>query len=227
MVFFKLADEHDDVVKWKHFSRNWPFARGIHRSPVNSPHKGQWRGALISSLICAWINRWVNNREAGDLRRHRAHYDVVVMGNTASQNWQILQCNHIDIVKIHNSDITRRHAISYYRQVDCLFNKCLACLGQQRKRQFRSTNLLLTISKLVQGHGSVPSRRWAITYINDDHTHWHICIRPPPWIRTLIMKVGGNNRYCALAFYLRLFHSPPVQSWRQEGLCKVHQARTM
>ena len=58
---------------------NWPFVRGIHRSPVNSPHKGQWRGALMFSLICAWINGWLNNREAGDLRRHRAHYDVTVM----------------------------------------------------------------------------------------------------------------------------------------------------
>ena len=47
--------------------------------PVNSPHKGQWRGALMFSMICAWINGWVNNREAGDLRRHRAHYDVTVM----------------------------------------------------------------------------------------------------------------------------------------------------
>ena len=42
-------------------------------------HKGQWRGALKFSLICAWINGWVNNREAGDSRRHRAHYDVTVM----------------------------------------------------------------------------------------------------------------------------------------------------
>ena len=70
---------HDDVIKWKHFPRNWPFVRGIHRSPVNSPHKGQWRGALMFSLICAGINDWVNNREAGDLRRNRAHYDVIVM----------------------------------------------------------------------------------------------------------------------------------------------------
>ena len=47
----------------------------------NSPgHKGQWRGALMFSLICAWTNAWVNNREAGDLRRHRSHYDVIVMG---------------------------------------------------------------------------------------------------------------------------------------------------
>ena len=32
---------HDDVTKWKHFPRYWPFVRGIHRFPVNSPHKGQ------------------------------------------------------------------------------------------------------------------------------------------------------------------------------------------
>ena len=70
---------HDDVIKWKHFLRYWPFVRGIHRSPGNSPHKGQWRGALMFSLICARINCWVNNGEAGDLRRHRAHHDVIVM----------------------------------------------------------------------------------------------------------------------------------------------------
>ena len=70
---------HDDVIKWKHFPRYWPFVRGILRSPVNSPHKGQWRGALMFSLIFIWIYGWVNNREAGDLRRHRAHYDVIVM----------------------------------------------------------------------------------------------------------------------------------------------------
>ena len=70
---------HDDVIKWKHFPRNWPFVRGIHRSPVNFPHKEQWCRALMFSLICVWMNDWVNNREAGDLRRYRAHYDVIVM----------------------------------------------------------------------------------------------------------------------------------------------------
>ena len=72
---------NDDVIKWKHFPRNWPFVRGIHHTkvPVNSPHKSQWRGALMFSLICVWINGWVNNRGAGDLRRHRGHYDVSVM----------------------------------------------------------------------------------------------------------------------------------------------------
>ena len=74
-----MTSIHDDVIKWKHFPRNWPFVREIHRSPVNFPHKGQWRGALMFSLIYAWINDWVNNREAGDLRRQHGHYDVIVM----------------------------------------------------------------------------------------------------------------------------------------------------
>ena len=73
---------HDDVIKWGHFARYWPFVRGIHWSPVNSPHKGQWRGALMFSLICAWINDWVNNGEAGNVRRHRANYEVTAMWAT-------------------------------------------------------------------------------------------------------------------------------------------------
>ena len=72
---------HDVVIKWNHFPRHWPFVRGIHRSPVNHTHKGQWRGALMIFLICARINGWVNNGEAGDLRRYRVHGDVIVMAN--------------------------------------------------------------------------------------------------------------------------------------------------
>ena len=68
---------HDDVIKLKHFPRYWPYVREIHRSPVNSPHKGLWRGALMFSVKCVWIKSWINNREAGDLRRDRAHYDVM------------------------------------------------------------------------------------------------------------------------------------------------------
>ena len=76
---FQRIISHDDVIKWKHFPRYWPSVRGIHRSPVNSSHKGQKRGALMFSLILARINGWVNNGEASDLRHHRAHYDVIVM----------------------------------------------------------------------------------------------------------------------------------------------------
>ena len=89
--------------KWKHFPRYWPFVRGIHRSPVNSPHKGHWRGALIFSLICVWISGWVNNLEAGDLRRYYAHYDVIVM--------KFGQCARIDI-----KHVIFLHALGNYCQ---------------------------------------------------------------------------------------------------------------
>ena len=69
-----FGTEHDDVIKWKHFPRYYTS-----RSPVNSPHKDQWRRALMFSVICVWINDWVRNREAGDLRRYRPHCDVTVM----------------------------------------------------------------------------------------------------------------------------------------------------
>ena len=78
LVLF-MASIHDDIIKWKHFPLYWSFVQGIHQSPVNSPHKGQWRGALMFSFICAGINGWVNNGEAGDLGRHRAHFDVIIM----------------------------------------------------------------------------------------------------------------------------------------------------
>ena len=78
---------HDDIIKWKHFSHCWPFVQGIHRSPVNSPHKGQWCKALMFSLICASISGWVKNEEAGDLRRNHNHYVVMVM---VSMHWMAI-----------------------------------------------------------------------------------------------------------------------------------------
>ena len=97
---------HDDVIKWKHFPCYWPFARGIHRSPVNSSHKVQWRGALMFSLICVWINGWVNNREAGDLRRHHGDYDVTVMAlscqTTTTKHVRLCMAN-----ELHHPSINR------------------------------------------------------------------------------------------------------------------------
>ena len=75
--------ELDLFAWWRHqletFSALLALCAGKSPLPVNSPHKGQWRGALMFSLICVWVNG-CHNREAGDLRRHRAHYDVNVMG---------------------------------------------------------------------------------------------------------------------------------------------------
>ena len=78
------SEGHFVIISWwRHqmetFPRYWPFGRGIRRSPVNSPHKGQWRRAVMFSLICAWINGWANSAEVGNLRHHRSHYDVTVM----------------------------------------------------------------------------------------------------------------------------------------------------
>ena len=73
---------------WRHqmdtSPRYWPFMREIHWSPMNSLHKGQWRG--VFSLICYRINGLVNKREAGDLWRHRIHFDVIVVINYVSAN---------------------------------------------------------------------------------------------------------------------------------------------
>ena len=73
-VFIKYILGNHDVIKWKHFPRCWPFAMELHRWPMDFPHKGQWRGALMFSLICAWTYYWTNNRNAGDW----AHYDTTV-----------------------------------------------------------------------------------------------------------------------------------------------------
>ena len=97
-VLYRVWVFHDDVIKWKYFPRYWPFVRGIQRSTVNSLHKGQWRGALMFSLICAWINGWVNNGEAGDLKRHRAHYDVIVMST---------------YIIVHNEGMTVGYGVMY------------------------------------------------------------------------------------------------------------------
>ena len=95
-----LTQPHDDVIEWKHFPRYLPFVRGIHRSPANSPHKGQWRGVLMFSLICAWINGWVNNGEVGDLRRHRAHYNVTVMVKSTARNISWWKLNSREIYSL-------------------------------------------------------------------------------------------------------------------------------
>ena len=92
---------HDDVIKWKHFPCYWPFVWGIHRSPVDSLHKGQWPGALMFSLICACINGWVNNREAGDLRRHEDVHESRVY--TMHMYEECMYCCHWLSPSIHPS----------------------------------------------------------------------------------------------------------------------------
>ena len=62
-IHTKSGLPYDDVIKWKHFPRYWPFVRGIHRLPVNSPHKGQWRGVLI--FFDLRLNKQLSKRSWG------------------------------------------------------------------------------------------------------------------------------------------------------------------
>ena len=72
----RFYKEHDDVIKWKHFSALLALCEGNHRLPVNSPHKDQWHGALI---FYVHLNKRLSNPNVGDLRRHGVHCDVTVM----------------------------------------------------------------------------------------------------------------------------------------------------
>ena len=132
---------HDDVIKWKHIPRYWPFLRGIHRSPVNSPHKGQWRGPLMFTLVCVWINDWVNNREAVDLRCYRTHYDVTLMlcliyarlfpADTSRNNDVIITDCLVGFVWNFILDVdnflTLQHVSTVYVTISCLHCKIPGC----------------------------------------------------------------------------------------------------
>ena len=81
----------------------------------NSPHKGQWRGALMFSLICAWTNSWANNGDSGDLRRHRAHYGVIVM----KMNTNIGGCYKMSL-------LTRKRHVNYCEITACVLYSIIA-----------------------------------------------------------------------------------------------------
>ena len=133
---------HDDDIKWKHFPRYWPFVWGIHRSPETSPHKGHWRGALIFSLICVWINGWVNNREAGDLRRYRSHYDVSVMLGVYS-SLQPFWCRHLTLLSKRRHVVTWKQFLQYLPFVRGIHQWLVEMITMKR-------NLTLTISLLLK-----------------------------------------------------------------------------
>ena len=121
---------------------------GIHRSSVNSPPKGQWHGALMFSLIWAWINRWVKNREAGNLRRHRAHYDVIVMLDCRNEYSCFKQTSLwitnaiLPSISFPDDSLLWRHngrgSVSNHQPHDCLLNRLF------RRRSKKTSKLRVT-----------------------------------------------------------------------------------
>ena len=156
-----FVTKHDDVIKWKHFPRYWPFVRGNHRSPVNSPHKGQWRGALIFSLIWVWINGWVNNREAGDQRCYRAHYCVIVMGKICVAGSKWLCSRFVRLFLGWNGFLTiRRFHRVHWQFLD--FLECIRQGGVCAKHGIMMSHQMETFSSLLvlcTGNSPVTSQR--------------------------------------------------------------------
>ena len=133
-----MVISHDGVIKWNYFPCNWPFVRGIHRSPVNSPHKGQWRRALMFSLICVWINR-----EVGDLRRYRAHYDLIVMQNSPCWEFGLYRgCMQRQLSTWHYSDVIMSTMASQIAGVSIVYST--VCLGAYQRKHQTFASLALT-----------------------------------------------------------------------------------
>ena len=155
---------------WRHqmekkLPRYCPFVRGIHRSTVHSPHKGQLRGDLMFSLICAWINAWANNREAGDLRRHRTHYDVTVMVLTICTKYIILQLNRITLLnrssrywKTRTAVLKTHHAQIYvYDRTVSLALLNIVC-NLQNRIQLSAVTMRLGLSRYCTPYCDVSAR---------------------------------------------------------------------
>ena len=89
---------------------------------MNSPHKDQWRGALVFSLICAWLNGWVSNCEAGDWRHHSAHYDVTVVALINNGPWIMNTLNSIiNVNSIMGGQMWKCLLITYVKAIFLCF----------------------------------------------------------------------------------------------------------
>ena len=71
------------------FSALLALCAGNSPVPDEFPAQRPVTWSFHNSFICAWMNDWVNYREASNLRRHRAHYDVTVMFHLRVPNLQM------------------------------------------------------------------------------------------------------------------------------------------
>ena len=133
-----------------------PTCAGNSPVPVNSPHKGQWRGALMFSVICVWINGLVNNREAGDLRRHRGHYHINVMFISCLSFVQLI--GHQTTHKHTHTPLQWRHnghdCLSNHQPHDCWLNRLFRRTSKNTSK-LRVTGLCAGNSP---GTGDIPAQ---------------------------------------------------------------------
>ena len=115
------------------FPRYWPFVRGIHRSqrPVTQ--------SLIFSLICAWTNGWANNRDTGDLSRHRVDYDVTVMRGPVifRETSRYFKC--YEMFSYHYSDVIMSTMASQITGVSIVYST--VCSGADQRKHQSSASL--------------------------------------------------------------------------------------
>ena len=114
-VTFRNDWSYDGVIKWKHFLIYWSFVKRIHRSPVDSPDKGEWHRTLFS-LIWAWINGWVNNRDAGDWRRHGAHHVMHLLDIGAIICLRVITSKCFDLACLVQYTNEGRHEEGFVRE---------------------------------------------------------------------------------------------------------------
>ena len=132
-----LEDADIMASRNRNFSVLLAFVRGIHHSPLDSPHIGQWRGALMFSLICAWTNGWANNRDDGDLRHHRNHYDVTVIGR-CWYYFEVLTQMSISFLAISLTGYSFYRRMAYVKLVDILMNLSSLCYLLRKLSTFGS-----------------------------------------------------------------------------------------
>ena len=125
------------------------------------------------SLICAWMNGWVNNREAGDLRRHPAHYDVTVMRH------QVIPDPYLTITETHLkiSQIHRFHLQASHLQIGDI--NLLTHWGRVMHICMSKLNII------GSDNGLSPARYQAIIWTND------VLLSPRPYGMKFYLKFKG------------------------------------
>ena len=148
-------------------------------SPVTGefPHKGQWRGALMFSVISASINGWANNREAVDLRRHCAHYDVTMLEDLAvkSTGLRIVLILYIIVTTKQDTKLNAHTCNDLGGQWNSSMSRILEQYGQRASETQVWCSIIMThehklikITRLwmIFGWSHVSTRIWRLSLVS-------------------------------------------------------------